>query len=33
MDGIELCKNIRKKNPTTPILMTTAKGELDDKLE
>lgn len=32
MDGITLCKNIRKTT-TTPILMTTAKGELDDKLE
>lgn len=25
MDGITLCKNIRKAHPTTPILMTTAK--------
>lgn len=33
MDGITLCKLIRKDYPTTPILMTTAKGELDDKLE
>jgi DNA-binding response OmpR family regulator len=33
MDGITLCKHIRKDHPTTPILMTTAKGELDDKLE
>jgi len=33
MDGITLCKNIRKEQPTTPIIMTTAKGELDDKLE
>lgn len=33
MDGITLCKNIRKKHPTIPILMTTAKWELDDKLE
>lgn len=33
MDGITLCKHIRKKHLTTPILMTTAKGELDDKLE
>ena len=32
MDGIALCKSIRKTT-TTPILMTTAKGELDDKLE
>jgi len=33
MDWIELCKHIRKKYQTTPILMTTAKWELDDKLE
>lgn len=33
MDGITLCKHIRKDHPTTPIIMTTAKGELDDKLE
>ena len=33
MDGITLCKHIRKDHPTTPILMTTAKWELDDKLE
>jgi len=33
MDGISLCKQIRKDHPTTPILMTTAKWELDDKLE
>lgn len=33
MDGIRLCKHIRKDHPTTPIIMTTAKGELDDKLE
>ncbi len=33
MDGISLCKRIRKDHPTTPILMTTAKWELDDKLE
>ncbi|MEI6775205.1 MAG: response regulator [bacterium] len=25
MDGITLCKNIRKNHSTTPILMTTAK--------
>lgn len=33
MDGITLCKTIRKEYPSTPILMTTAKSELDDKLE
>lgn len=33
MDGISLCKNIRKWHITTPIIMSTSKGELDDKLE
>ncbi len=33
MDGIALCKKIRKESSATPIIMTTAKGELDDKLE
>ncbi len=33
MDGITLCKTIRKTQATTPIIMTTAKWELDDKLE
>ena len=33
MDGITLCKTIRKTQGSTPIIMTTAKWELDDKLE
>ena len=33
MDGITLCKNIRKTHPDTAIIMATAKGQLDDKLE
>ncbi len=33
MDGITLCKNIRKSQPEVPIIMATAKGQLDDKLE
>lgn len=32
MDGIEICKKI-KKEKDIPIIMTTAKWELDDKLE
>ncbi|HKL44095.1 MAG TPA: response regulator transcription factor [Candidatus Absconditabacterales bacterium] len=32
MDGIEICKHI-KKEKNVPIIMTTAKGQLDDKLE
>ena len=33
MDGFELCKEIRKINPSVPILMLTALGSTDDKLE
>lgn len=33
MDGITLCKNIKKINPGIPTIMTTAKWELEDKLE
>lgn len=34
MDGIELCKKLRKEeNVHTPILMLTAKGQLNDKVE
>jgi len=32
MDGIEICKQI-KKTQDIPVIMTTAKWELDDKLE
>lgn len=34
MDGLEICKKLRKEeNIHTPILMLTAKGQLDDKIE
>lgn len=33
MDGFELCKEIRKINAHIPILMLTALGTTDDKLE
>ena len=33
MDGFELCKEIRKLNPHIPILMLTALGTTDDKLD
>jgi len=33
MDGITLCKNIKKIHPDSSIIMATAKGQLDDKLE
>src|SRR5471030_2946347 len=33
MDGIEICKRIRKAEIFTPILLLTAKGEAEDKAE
>ena len=33
MDGFELCKEIRKTIPGIPILMLTALGSTDDKLD
>ena len=33
LDGFELSKEIRKINPAIPILMLTALGSIDDKLE
>ncbi|PIR43194.1 DNA-binding response regulator [candidate division WWE3 bacterium CG10_big_fil_rev_8_21_14_0_10_32_10] len=33
MDGVEICKNLRKENINTPILMLTAKSELEDKIK
>ena len=32
MDGFDVCKSLRKKNQTTPILMLTAKAEEVDKV-
>ena len=32
MDGIKLCQQLRKENIHTPVLMLTAKGELEDKV-
>lgn len=32
MDGITLCKTLRKENIHTPILMLTAKGQVEDKV-
>ncbi len=31
-DGIEVCKNLRKDDVNIPIIMITAKGEVDDKV-
>ena len=33
MDGFTVCKNIRIQNPTVPILMLTAKGDIKDKTQ
>ncbi len=32
MDGLDLCKKLRREEISTPILMLTAKGELNDKV-
>lgn len=32
-DGIEICKKIRLKKNTTPIIMLTAKSQLENKIE
>lgn len=33
MDGITLLKTIRKRNNDTPLLLLTAKGQIEDKVE
>lgn len=33
ISGLDLCKNFRKKDKNIPIIMLTALGEIDDKLE
>lgn len=32
MDGIEICKKLREQKVHTPILMLTAKGQIEDKV-
>lgn len=32
MDGIEICKRIRKESIHTPVMMLTAKGQISDKV-
>src|SRR3990172_9600914 len=32
LDGVTICKNLRKENNHSPILILTAKGEIDDKV-
>lgn len=33
MDGMEICKNLRASSVHTPILILTAKGQLEDKVD
>lgn len=33
MDGIEVCRSLRELRPSLPILMLTARGSEDDKVE
>lgn len=33
MDGIEICKKLREAKIHTPVLMLTAKGQIQDKVE
>jgi two-component system response regulator MprA len=32
MDGLELCKRLRESGDRTPVLMLTARGEVDDRV-
>ncbi|MEK7073851.1 MAG: response regulator, partial [Patescibacteria group bacterium] len=32
VDGLQVCKEIRKKNIKTPVLMLTAKSTIEDKV-
>jgi DNA-binding response OmpR family regulator len=32
-DGVAVCRDLRRQNINLPIIMLTAKGELDDKIE
>ena len=33
VNGVELCRNLREKQIHTPILMLTAKGQIEDKVK
>jgi len=33
MDGVEICSKLRSENIHTPILMLTAKGQVEDKVK
>jgi two-component system, OmpR family, response regulator len=32
VDGLEICRQVRKNNISTPILILTAKGQIEDKV-
>jgi two-component system response regulator MprA len=32
MDGLEVCKRLRESGDSTPVLMLTARGEVDDRV-
>ena len=32
MDGLEVCRRLRESGDTTPVLMLTARGEVDDRV-
>ncbi len=32
MDGLEVCRRMRARGDTTPVLMLTARGEVDDRV-
>src|SRR5262245_53260350 len=32
MDGLQACREIRQRDPVTPILMLTARAELEDRV-
>lgn len=32
IDGVDICKNLRKEGIHTPVLILTAKGQIDDKV-
>ena len=33
IDGVEVCRRLRERNITTPIIMLTAKGQVEDRVE
>lgn len=33
MDGVKICKTLREKNIHTPVIMLTARGEIDERVE